>query len=239
MTDPRYGFYLRPSYAMCRAQAEMHELLRRQYGLRAAGVFMPHATIKGFFRTDAPVAELAARLDAVLAGRRPFPVHNGGVVRFGDAGIGLTIQRMPDGAVNVPLQALHDAALAALLPLVRPDCDFTPNEWAGPRFEAHLTLAMADIPLRFFDEIERFVRAAEPIGPPGFEADTLQLFAFTSDDWTGRYWEILGWELLRSWRLARPPGPAPEFAAEAALECNGGTRRAPRRDQGGAPSRGS
>ena len=29
MSDRRYGFYLRSSFAMCRAQAEIHELLRR------------------------------------------------------------------------------------------------------------------------------------------------------------------------------------------------------------------
>ncbi len=37
--DVRYGCYLRPSPAMCWAQAEMHALLARQYNLQAAGLW--------------------------------------------------------------------------------------------------------------------------------------------------------------------------------------------------------
>jgi hypothetical protein len=47
--DIRFGWYLRPSYAMCRAQAEMHDLLRRQYGLVTGGAFMPtEGAMEGF-----------------------------------------------------------------------------------------------------------------------------------------------------------------------------------------------
>jgi len=201
MSDRRYGFSLRPSFAMCQAQVEIHELLRRQYRLKVAGRFMPHATIKGVFRSDAPVEEMVRRLDDTLSSRRPFALHNGGVVPLGLVGIGLTVQRLADGSRNDPLQSLHEAALAALMPLVHPHCDFTPLEWLGPRFEAHLTLAMADIPPTQFDEILRFVRDGEPIGPPAFTADTFQLFVFESNDWSGSWWETLGWELIQSWRL--------------------------------------
>ncbi|MGI8976821.1 MAG: hypothetical protein ACR2GS_08885 [Thermomicrobiales bacterium] len=45
-TDVRFGFYLRPSLAMSRAQVEIHNLVARQYGSMTAGKFMPHATIK-------------------------------------------------------------------------------------------------------------------------------------------------------------------------------------------------
>ena len=67
--DIRYGWYLRPSYAMCRAQAEIHDLLRRQFGLVCGGVFMPHATVKGFFRSDASIPDIVAAFDTVVAGR--------------------------------------------------------------------------------------------------------------------------------------------------------------------------
>jgi 2'-5' RNA ligase len=201
MTDIRYGFYLRPSFAMCRAQVEIHDLLQRQYGLQAAGKFMPHATIKGFFRSDAPVETMVSRLDTALAGHRALTVYNNGAVAFGTMGIALRIQFTPEGAHNGPLQALHQAALDALLSLVHPQCDFTPHEWLGERFDAHLTLAMADLKPQFFDEILRFVKEAEPIGPASFLADTFQLFAFESDDWAGRWWETLRWELRHSWRL--------------------------------------
>ena len=198
----RYGFYLRPSYAMCRAQAEMHDLLRRQYGLTVAGRFMPHATIKGFFRAEARVPELVARLDGALAGRRRFPVFNRGVVPYAREAIVPDINATPVGGRNAPLQALHEAAVAVLLPLVHPACEFTPREWLGARFHADLTLAMADVPARFFDEVLRFVREAEPIGPPSFVADTVHLVRFDSDDWSDRCWETLRWEILHAWHLA-------------------------------------
>lgn len=199
--ETRYGFYLRPSFAMAKAQVEIHELLRHQYGLRVAGTFMPHATIKGFFRSDAAVATMVERLDAALAGRRSFPVYNGGAGPFGRGGIGIVVQYLPDGSPNAPLQALHEAAIDALLPLVHPDCDFTPNDPIRDRFVAHLTLAMADVPPQYYGEIVRFVQAGEPIGPASFTADTFHLWAFTSDDWSGRWWETLRWELLHSWVL--------------------------------------
>jgi 2'-5' RNA ligase len=198
----RYGFYLRPSPAMCRAQAEIHALLERQYGLRAAGRFMPHATIKGFFRSDASQAELEAGCARAVAGRAAFTIFNQGVVPFGTSGIALHIQRLPSGEPNGPLQALHEAAWAALTPHIHPECDFTPREGAGPRFDAHLTLAMADIPRQLFDEVLAFLRELEPIGPASFRADTLQLFAFTSTEWGGPWWETLRWIHLASWRLA-------------------------------------
>src|SRR5690349_19058450 len=109
MSDIRYGFYLRPSAAMSRAQAEVHDLLRRQYGLEVGGTFMPHATIKGFFKSCAPVEEMIARLDPVMTGRASFPVFSAGPIPFGKAGIALSIQRMPDGRTNEALQEMHEA----------------------------------------------------------------------------------------------------------------------------------
>lgn len=201
MAERRYGLYLRPALAMCRAQVEIHHLLERQYGLRVAGRFMPHATIKGFFRSDAPISEMMARLDASLASIRSFAVRNHGVVPVGNLSIVLDIHGAAE-VRNPALTALHQAALDALLPLVHPDCEFTPGEWKGPSFFAHLTLAMADIPAPFFDEVLAFVKDAEPIGPAEFRAEVVQLFAFESDDWSGRWGETLQWELLHSWRLA-------------------------------------
>ena len=205
--DVRFGWYLRPSYAMCRAQAEMHDLLRRQFGLLAGGAFMPHATIKGFFRSDAPLVDLVAAGDRAVAGRRPFQVVNNGPVPLGRSGIALDIHHDETGRRNQALRALHDAAWEALLPLVHPACEFTPREWAGDRFFAHLTLAMADIPDFAFDEILAFVRDAGPIGPRRFVAAHVHLFAFQSDDWAGPWWETLRWRLLHSWQLGADPVP--------------------------------
>lgn len=203
--DVRYGLYLRPSLAMSRAQANIHDLLARQYGLHAAGRFPPHATLKGFFRATVDPAQLRARLGPVLAGRSAFTVFNHGVLAFGHDGIVLDIHRPPGGAPNASLQDLHEAALEALLPVVHEDCEFTwTDPGAGERFHAHLTLAFADIPTAHFQEVLRFVREAEPVGPPSFLADTVHLLAFTSDAWDGPWWESLRWRLLDSWQLDTP-----------------------------------
>ena len=204
MRDIRYAVYLRPSYEMGRAQAEVHDVLERQYGLRAAGNFMPHATIKGFFRSEASEGSIASCLDTALEGREAFDVFNRGIVTFGREGIAIDINSTSEGTPNVPLQDLHLGVMEAVMPLVEPACEFTrkERELAYERYRAHLTLAMADVPEHLFDEVLAFVREAEPIGPSSFPAETVQLVAFQSEYWEGKWWEMLRWRLLRSWPLA-------------------------------------
>lgn len=199
--DISYGWYLRPSYAMSRAQAEMHDLLRRQFGLVCAGVFMPHATIKGFFRSDATVAEIISAFDAAVEGHVPFTVFNKGPVPYGRTSVVLNIHEDEDGAVNAPLQALHKSAWKAITPLIRPDCPVTWKEPAMDRFHAHLTLAMADLQPAFLEEVLAFINDARPIGPDQFLAEYVHLVAFQSDDWNGNWWETLTWKLLHGWKL--------------------------------------
>lgn len=205
MPDLRYGFYLRPSFAMSRAQAEIHDLLARQFNLQVAGKFMPHATIKGFFKTEATREELVARLDAMMAGRTAFMVHNNGLVPFLRGGIGLIVQNLPDGSPNLALQQLHEAAMDALQPVIASDCNFSRREGVRERFVAHLTLAMADIPAWGFDDVLSFVAQAQPIGPASFLAESLDLFAFESHDWRGEWWRDFSWRWLHAWTL---PGTA-------------------------------
>jgi hypothetical protein len=197
----RYGWYLRPSYAMSRDQAAIHALLERQFGLVGGGVFMPHATLKGFFRSDAPRAEIEAAFDRAVAGHEPFPVYNHGPVGWGRTSIVIDIHTMPEGQVNAPLQALHESGWDAIGPLVHPDCEFTPIEGAKANFRAHLTLTMADQREELFEEIMAFIQAAMPIGPEVFTAEYVHLYAFRSESWKGRWWETLQWSLLKSWRL--------------------------------------
>jgi len=197
----RYGLYLRPDPETCRAQAATHDLLERQYGLRAAGRFMPHATVKGFTRSDADPLLMVARLDDALAAHRAFPVTNRGAIPYGPTSVVLDIHHDEDDTPNQPLQALHESVLGALLPLASPDCAFTRVEGKGDRFHAHLTLAMADLPPWLGEEVLAFLRALGPIGPRRWVADTLTLFAFRSDAWDGPWWESLAWLPLHGWRL--------------------------------------
>ena len=206
MSDPRYGLYLRPSYEMSKAQTEVYGVLKRQYGLKAAGNFMPHATLKGFFRSSADEEEMMSRLDTALEGREAFKVFNGGVTAFDRYAIVIDINYTREGAPNAPLQDLHRNVMDTLVPFTDSGCNFTREEmgWAYEKFRAHLTLAMADIPDKFFKEVLEFTHQAEPIGPTSFLAETLQFFVFYSEDWRGPWWETLRWELLNSWRLTAP-----------------------------------
>jgi 2'-5' RNA ligase len=181
---------------------QVHQLLECQYGLEVAGKFMPHCTVKGFFKSNAPEAEIHARAATIGQGLAPFPVWNNGVRAFGTDAIVLSIMRDPEGKRNDALQMLHERALDALLPLVADDCNFTLGEWDRERFEAHLTLAMADIEPRFFAEILDFCRQLARVGPASFHAERLHLYAFESDDWHGLWGKTLTWRLLGSWSLA-------------------------------------
>lgn len=196
----RYGFYLRPSATMSRAQAEIHDLLRRQFGTEVGGKFMPHATIMSFFRSDASVQRLIDAIQPVIDGRAPFTVWNAGPIRMG-RGYVLDVHRDADGQPNPAMKAVHDAAFAAIIPHVHPDCEFAFGGWSGERFHAHLTLAMADLPPFALDEIREFLAELEPIGPASFTAEYFHLYAFQSDDWGGEWWRTMSWQLVHSWRL--------------------------------------
>ena len=199
--DISYGWYLRPSYAMSRAQAEMHDLLQRQFGLIGGGVFMPHATLKGFFRSGAPVTEIEAAFERAVQGHEPFAVYNRGPVGWGRGSIVIDIHHTSDGERNEAMQALHESGWNAITPLIRDDCPVTWTEWAMERFTAHPTLVMADMREELFDEVMAFIREAGPIGPEVFTAEYVHLYAFHSADWKGHWWETLQWSLLKSWRL--------------------------------------
>lgn len=201
--DIRFGWYLRPSRQMSDAQIKIHRLLQYQYGMIGGGVFMPHATIKGFFRSDAAVSEIVAAFDRAVAGKSAYTVHNAGARVSGKGSIILDIHHNADGSVNMAQQQLHESGWQEISPLIHPECNFTPVEGSMERFWAHLTLAMADLPEPFFDEIWDFVHADGPIGPETFTAEYLHLFAFHSQDWHGNWWETLTWKLLHGWRLPR------------------------------------
>jgi hypothetical protein len=76
----RYGYYLRPSPEMCAAQVRVHQLLERQYGLSVAGRFMPHCTVKGFFKSSAPLDEIRAAAASITRDMQSFPVWNNGII---------------------------------------------------------------------------------------------------------------------------------------------------------------
>lgn len=204
MTDHlRYGMYLRPDTAMSRAIYEWHGLLAAQYNLQAAGRFMPHATLKGFFRSNAEAATIHAYLDQALANWQPFSVYNNGVARFGPRSIVIDIKYNQDGEPNHALYDLQHLVWSALAPVIHTDCGFSrsdPRGLHGPNpFHPHLTLAMADLRPELQDEVIAFIHAAGAVGPTQFVANTVHLYCFEAD-WQGTWWKDLTWELIGSWQ---------------------------------------
>jgi len=202
MAGPRYGVYLLPAPPLAAAVAAVHGRLAREHGLRAAGRFMPHVTLKGFFRTEAEPAELEARLRPALQGRPAVTLHNAGAVALGPETIALDVDSDPGGGRNRALYALHMAVFDAMAPCVARGCEFTAVEFAGDAFRAHLTLAMADIPPDQFSELLALTAQA-PAGPPSSEATEVALFAFESRDWAGSWWETLTSRPVAAFSLAQ------------------------------------
>lgn len=196
----RYGFYLRPDLFTSMAVSEIHRVLRKQYGLFSADLFMPHATIKGFYRSDASVEEQIARYDAAFAGFKPFTAYNNGTIKMGSAGIVTSWRDLPDGSVNRAFRESSDRAWQAIEPLIHPDCDFRWRDPRGDQFHPHITLAMADVLPKFKDEIYDFVCSRGKVGSAHFVADTYQLFRFRAN-WQGNWWHTLTWEHLHSWQM--------------------------------------
>ena len=197
-TDSRFALYLIPPYRIARDVAEIHRLLRKQFGFIAAEQFQVHATLKGFFKKIAgPLDPLVERLDAVFAAWRPFPVHFGGF-RIDKVGIGLDIFRIGDG-LNAEMMDLRERVVDAVLPFIAPDCDFVEKDLGEP-FEAHITLAFRDIPLSMHDDVLAYLREA-PLPTEPFAADTFHFVEFLSQDWAGDWAQTLSWRLLKVWRV--------------------------------------
>ncbi len=197
-TNSRFAVYLIPPYKIARDVAEIHRMLRKQFGFIAADQFQVHATIKGFFKkTPGPLEPLVERLDAAFAVQRPFTVHFGGVGRT-SIGMGLDIFRI-GGEPNTEMLALRERVVDAVRPFIAPDCDFVKGDLGVP-FWAHITLAFRDIPPTMQDEVLDYLREA-PLPTEPFIVDTFHFLQFFSQDWEGDWEQTLTWRLLKPWRV--------------------------------------
>jgi 2'-5' RNA ligase len=197
-TNSRFAVYLIPPYKVARAVAEIHQMLRKQFGFIAADRFQVHATIKGFFKKiPGPLEPLVECLDGVFAAQRPFPVHFSGVGRT-NLGMGLDIFRIAGGP-NPEMLVLRERVVDAVRPFIAPDCDFVEEDLGQP-FWAHITLAFRDIPATMQDEVLDYLQEA-PLPTEPFVADTFHFLEFFSQDWEGDWEQTLTWRLLKSWRV--------------------------------------
>lgn len=206
MSGVRHAVYLRPAPALEVAVAAVHRRMASRWGLAAAGRFMPHVTLKGFFRTEATPAELERRVAAAVAGHGAIALLQAGVTAFATDAIVLDVDANGTGGRNEALHALHEAVFGAALPVVAPDCAFTRREHAHDAYRAHITLAMADIPPARFAAVLADARSLEPVGPVRSQAATVQLAAFESAAWDGAWWQTLTSRVVAELPLGRPAG---------------------------------
>jgi len=196
----RFAVYLIPPYPIARAVAEVHQMLRKQFGFIAADQFQVHATLKGFFKkTEGPLEPLIERLDGVFAAQRPFPAHFNGF-RIDDMGIGLNISQIGEEP-NQALLALRERIVDATRPYIAPDCDFVERDLGSP-FAAHITLAFRDISPAMQDDVLAYLREA-PLPSEAFMADTFHFLEFFAENWQGEWSQTLSWRLLKSWRILK------------------------------------
>lgn len=203
--DPyRYGVYLRPDPATCAAVTTITDHVRAQYGFVSAGAFPPHATLVGSRHLPGPVEEITAAVTEVVSGARAFTVHNAGV-RTQGIGAVYDVHHLADG--TTPNPAFTDLAAeidAAVRPLETPSANPADHPFEPATFRAHLSLLSHDLYVRpdLADEAKSYVRALPVTHPATFPGHTVTLYRTSSEDWSGRWWQTLKWEHVRTWRLA-------------------------------------
>ena len=198
MTDSRFAVYLIPPYQLSKEVAEIHALLRKQFGFAAADRFPVHCTMKGFFKkTGDPVEKLQGELDSFFEDQLPVQVSVE-EFRIDPIGFGLSLKTL-DGKLNSPFLDLREAIVEIVRPYIADDCDFKTHDLGRP-FHPHITFSFRDIPNELYDDVFKWMEDGPDFTGP-FLADTYHFLEFFSDDWPGSWWETLSWQLLKSWRL--------------------------------------
>lgn len=200
----RYGVFLRPDPRTCAAVTFITTQLRAQFGLVSANAFPPHATLAGSLPLRTSHEELLEALSGVLAQVSVFTVQNQGVRRlFG--GLVYDLHRL-DAGPNARLVELAAAVDEVVRPLLSTLPGLAADTYAPGRWHGHLSLASHDLYDRpdLRDELEEFVDGLAIDSPPSFTADTVALYRFEHDSWTGPWWRTMRWQHVRSLRLRRP-----------------------------------
>ena len=150
--DSRFAVYLIPPYRVARDIAEIHYMLRKQFGFAAADRLQVHATMKGFFKkNDLPISQLIAGLDSVFEAQNPFWVEISPKFRSDQIGMGLDISNSGT-ALNPKLMDLRERIVGVVQPFIAEDCDFVKEDLGKP-FRGHVTLAFRDIPPEMYDDV--------------------------------------------------------------------------------------
>lgn len=203
--DERLAIFLIPDSTMSKFVESAQQLLEEKFGVRAARVFSPHITLKGFFQPtqSLQLSPFVASVEEAVHSWRRSPIINGGIVGYDQSGVALRVGISRDGNPDENLMFLHRSILGLVLPLVSEDCEFTNREWYGERWDAHITLASHDVSAATYERISAFLNDKE-IGPVTFDAIAVELLAFSTggEAWTGRWWNSLRSRVIRRWEVA-------------------------------------
>jgi hypothetical protein len=203
----RYGVFLVPDAVTSAAVTAVTGSIRAQYGLVSAGAFPPHATLVGSLPIACRESELLEALDQALSGVVAVRVQNAGVRELGEVVV-YDVSEL-DGAVNTGLRDLARVVDATVRPLLASTTGFPPDVYIEDRFHPHLSLASHDLWARpeLLAEVARFARALPVAYSSEFLGDTVAAYRFEHPTWEGRWWEVLRWTHVRSWRLREPGEP--------------------------------
>ena len=198
----RFGVFLRPDPKTCAAVTQITNQLRAQYGLVSAAAFPPHVTLAGSLPVVVPLAELIQLIGFVLRRRPAFTVQNLGVRRLADSALAYDVSAI-DGAPNRPLSDLAGAVDSVVRPLLGPSGSLPPDLYEPDHWMPHISLVSHELRIRadLREEIEDYVEGLAVMAPRAFMADTVMLYRFAHNTWTGSWWRDMRWEHVRSWHL--------------------------------------
>lgn len=201
MMDSRFALYLIPPYDVAEPIANMHSMLCKQYGFRAANRFQVHVTIKGFYKKiPGPIEPMLKKLDELLLSQRSFNVELGGF-KIDEVGFGFDLSRFMDKP-NQVLLGFRSQVVEVIKPYIASDCNFVERDLERA-FRAHITLAFRDVPVSMYDHVFQYLKRAQlPSGT--FLARNFHFLEFYSEDWSGLWWQTLTWRLLKIWQLNNP-----------------------------------
>lgn len=202
----RYGVFLRPSPELIDASLRAFAIGEHQFGLTAASAYPPHITLVGSIALTVPEENFIESLDAVLENQPARRIVTTGMTLSDDGFVGLRFRDHESSPA--PLAGLMGEVLEAARPLRHfPLGDRTREHRmkdSPETFAPHLTLVGHDgrDSLDLTEECFEVLTALGIGDQPEWVGDVVTLYRFTSDDWSGRYWETLAWRPLKSWRLA-------------------------------------
>ncbi len=193
-----YGVYLIPPPALAYQLGLAHLLLESNFGLVAAGKFMPHCTLFAFLhiKEETSEAELVQAVEEVLQHSKSFPLEfRLETEKF----IRLEVAKQPE------LMNLQARLRQSLWPLLS---EYGQNRRLSNNFNPHFTLAYSDLPedRGTLTQIQDFCQYLyETLPKNNQNGKSVQLIEFQLEagkSWEDPdYWRTLSWRIIKSFTL--------------------------------------